>query len=89
MRDTLPVRGPLRNERGVVNLDINSGHGTHWVAYKKKGDSVHYFDSYGNLRPPKELCNYFRRSTVYYNREIFQKGDSIICGHLCLRFLST
>ena len=31
MRDNLP-KSPYKNECGVINLDITSGSGTHWVA---------------------------------------------------------
>lgn len=91
MIDTLPSGGPRRNESAIVNLDSVSGPGTHWVAYKKHGNSVIYFDSFGNLRPPPELETYFRRNhpevDIYYNIKVFQKPRSYRCGHLCLEFL--
>ncbi|KAG5332831.1 SETMR methyltransferase, partial [Acromyrmex charruanus] len=54
MRDTLPMNGAHRNESGIVNLDDATGPGIHWVAYAKRNN-----DSFGNLRPPKELLRYF------------------------------
>jgi len=36
MRNTLPINGVRRNERGIVNLDDASGAGTHWVVRKEK-----------------------------------------------------
>lgn len=89
MRDALPAR-VWTNENGVVNLDDNAGPGTHWVAYKKRGSDVEYFDSYGNLRPPKELVSYLCSSKgikIRYNTTRFQQLGSWNCGHLCLRFL--
>lgn len=96
MRDTLP-RTPKTNECAVVNLDSSDNAGTHWVCYVKRGDTVHYFDSFGNLRPPIELVDYLRRRRgvahrptpvrIYYNRECKQKRGSVNCGHLCLQFL--
>lgn len=72
-------------------MDKSSGEGTHWVAYNKCGNSINYFDSYGNLRPPQELSKYFcsnqSKSAIYYNHDNYQKFDSINCGHLCLKFL--
>lgn len=57
-------------ETGIVNLDISSGKGTHWVAYVKKAVVVLYFDSYGDLRLTKELVGYFlsygRVKHIYY-----------------------
>jgi hypothetical protein len=88
MRDTLPKGGPRYNESGVVNLDSGDGPGTHWVAYKKRGNRTDYFDSYGNLSPPRELLYYLGRgSNIFYNRGRFQTIGSVNCGHLCLRFL--
>ena len=52
MRNSLPKR-PLFKECGIVNLDDERGEGTHWVAYKKRGNNVTYFNSFGNLSPPK------------------------------------
>ena len=36
LRDTLPTKTKL-NECGVLNLDLSSGDGTHWVMWFKKG----------------------------------------------------
>lgn len=91
MRDTLPNK-IWRDETGIVNLDSIYGNGTHWVCYIKNGKVIKYFDSYGNLRPPLELIKYFNSSQipvdVAYNYESKQKMNTVICGHLCLMFLS-
>lgn len=86
MRDTLPKK-PWKNECGVVNLDENIGPGTHWVAYRKVREKVIYFDSFGNLPPPKELVNYFKNYEVYYNYSSFQTYNTTYCGQLCIQFL--
>ena len=92
MRDTLPVE-VQRNECGVMNLDSAYGTGTHWVCYRKRGNAVTYFDSFGNLPPPVELTRYLTADGSHvklrYNYEQQQAFDSVICGHLCLRFLCT
>lgn len=89
MRDDLPER-PLFNESGIVNLDNTSGPGTHWVCYKKMDNKVFYFDSLGNLPPPNELLQYFKSADdIMYNYDVKQKGNTSICGHLCLEFLAT
>jgi len=92
MRDALPASGARINESGIVNLDSATGPGTHWVAYAKRGDRVAYFDSFGNLRPPRELVRYLGGNAtirIQYNRTSHQTYDQNICGQLCLRFLST
>lgn len=88
MRDNLPRRPHRLNECGIVNLDSIVGPGTHWIAYCKHGDNVYYFDSFGNLPPPKELLKYFgSRCKIYYNYFNYQKYGTIVCGHLCIKFL--
>lgn len=92
MRDGLP-KTIRSHECAVINLDWTHGSGTHWVCYKKRDNDVYYYDSYGNLRPPLELMRYIKTGGtdvhVYYNYERQQTFDSVICGHLCLRFLCT
>lgn len=89
VRDKLPTKINIR-ETGIVNLDSHIGKGTHWVAYSKNGDLITYFDSYGNLRPPRELVKYFysdgSTNHIQYNYNRYQK-NSYNCGHLCLSFL--
>ena len=86
-RDKLPSHSK-RRESAVVNLDIERGEGTHWVAYRKIGKQVKYYDSFGNLPPPLELQKYFDDCNIEYNYERHQKYNTTNCGHLCLRFLS-
>lgn len=87
MKDELP-KNIWKNETAIINLDKSSGPGTHWVCYKKLLNSVYYFDSYGNIPPPKELIKYFgSKLKVYYNHNREQPDNSLICGHLCLEFL--
>lgn len=89
MRDNLPLK-PLRKECAVINLDNSDGPGTHWVAYFKINNYVYYFDSFGNLRPPKELIVYLGSdSIIFYNFNKYQHYDTVICGHLCIQFLHT
>ena len=88
MRDDLPSK-PKTYEAAIVNLDSVHGLGTHWVCYRKIGNTVHYLDSFGNLRPPPELVSYFGPGVrIMYNYEREQAFDSVVCGHLCLKFLA-
>lgn len=86
MRDSLPKNQPFKNECGIVNLDCSTGSGTHWVAYYKKGSTIKYFDSFGNLPPPIELVKYLG-NRISYNYTQYQNFNAINCGHLCLKFL--
>lgn len=90
MRDTLPKK-ILSYERGIINLDNSNGPGTHWTAYKKAKNQVVYFDSFGNLRPPLEVMQYFESNgpvKIYFNYNVYQDFNSFNCGHLCLKFLN-
>jgi len=85
MCNALPISGARRNESGIVNLDDARGSDTHWVAYAKRDNHV-YFDSFSNLRPPKELVRYFGNGVtkIEYNRTPYQIYNQSICGQLCL-----
>lgn len=89
MRDRLPKSSaPKRNECAIINLDVQKGKGSHWVAYRKLNNMVEYFDSFGNLKPPQELVQYLgAKANIFYNDDSFQDFNSINCGHLCLAFL--
>lgn len=86
MRDNLPKK-PQNIECAVVNLDDINGPGSHWTTYFKKKQIVEYFDSFGNLPPPKELVQYLGNCQINYNHKRFQKFNEKNCGHLCLKFL--
>lgn len=87
MRNSLPKK-PLLRECAIVNLDDKSGIGTHWVAYKKRGNHVSYFNSFGDLKPPRELIKYFgKRSVIFYNKRKYQSFKSNKCGIYCVKFL--
>lgn len=86
MRDTLPKTSRQR-ESAILNLDTSTNQGTHWVAYRKINDTVDYFDSFGNLKPPKELVHYLGKAKIFYNDAPYQTYNQINCGHLCLKFL--
>ncbi len=44
MKNSLP-KNLLLNESGIVNLDVSSGSGTHWVCYYTIGSLVDYYDT--------------------------------------------
>jgi len=81
--------GVYRNESGIENLNNVNEPGTHWVVYAKRRDRVVYFDSFDNLRPPKELVRYLDVIQIEYNHTPYQYYDQSNCGQLCLQFLQT
>lgn len=89
MRNSLPKRCN-KQECGVINLDDINGPGTHWVSYYKHDKTCFYFDSFGDLQPFHEFVRYVGGDcTIHFNYKQYQKFDTIICGHLCLKFLFT
>lgn len=88
MRDDLPIEKPWLNECMIINHDSKENDGTHWTCYIKENKNVFYFDSFGKLPPPLELINYLGSDCrFYYNYKKYQKFNTFICGHLCLKFL--
>ena len=51
-RNLLPEKKPLDMKAYIVNTDISTDPGEHWVAIYFRRDQVIYFDSYG--RPPED-----------------------------------
>jgi len=89
MRNDMPRDGSWSRESGVVNLDDKKNSGTHWVAYKKLNNSLaFYFDSFGNLQPPKDLVSYLDVGSINFNYKRYQDWNKFNCGHLCLAFLA-
>jgi len=78
----------VRVESIIVNLDDARSPGTHWIEYAKRDNHVIFFDSFGNLQPPKELVRYFGNGVtkIEYNRTSYQTYKQSICGQLCLQF---
>jgi hypothetical protein len=90
-RDALPQK-PNPVECGVINLS-GTAPGTHWVCYiaSKPLDICVFYNSYGDLKPPRSLYKYFKSySNIYFNMRRDQvnygPAPSLICGHLCLLF---
>lgn len=92
MRDTLQLKGkPKVRECWILNHGTSQTDGTHWTALVKNHHTAFYFDSFGNLPPPLEVIDYLNgtKTQLYYNIRKYQGFDTVICGHLCVKFLFT
>lgn len=90
MRDTLSKKmKPKIRECWIINHGSSHTDGTHWTALAKNRNLAFYFDSFGKLPPPFEVTDYLSKTSVhlYYNANNYQSYGSVICGHLCLKFL--
>ncbi len=86
MRNTLPLH-INKHEASIVNLDSESGEGTHWTLiynHPNNTKDVYYFDSYG-IAPAKEVEKYLRTSNkkIQYNSSQLQNIISTMCGYFC------
>lgn len=84
-------KGKIKNtELGVVNMDLSTGPGTHFVAYfnSPDRDKVIYYDSYAVL-PPQEIQKYLHSSgkVIAYNSTQHQPIASVLCGYYCIKVL--
>jgi hypothetical protein len=88
--DKLPRKLPHDSCGGVINLDVSTGPGTHWVAFfKNKGGGAEYFDPLGD-RPPRRIASFLNRHSpmgVAYNRVPYQSERSTLCGNFCIFYL--
>src|SRR5215468_6955123 len=82
------LKNSRKNESLIINLDSNKGPGTHWVAVKKRGDKILYFDPFG-IQPPKEVIRYYKPLKIYYSTRKIQKLNATNCGKLCINFLKS
>jgi hypothetical protein len=80
----------------IMNLDKSDGPGNHWVAVYISGDSVEYFDSFGD--PPteqfkKDIKKFLENMKVpvlmkfKINKIQWQNADSSSCGWHSIQFL--
>ena len=76
------------NECLIINSDVSSGPGIHWMCLYSKNGVSYYFDSYG-LAPPDEVLIYCKNKIRYYNELPIQLDDKveILCGHYCIYIL--
>lgn len=70
----------------VINLDVSTGPGTHWVCLFLGSEISEYFDSLGN--PPLKLETFLmdRGCKYIYNTKKVQSDNSDVCGDYCILF---
>ena len=85
-KDLLPEKKPLDMKAYIVNTDISTDPGEHWVAIYFRRDQVIHFDSYG--RPPEEqyVLPFIERNSSrwIHNKECLQSPWSKVCGIWCI-----
>ena len=74
-KDNVPVL--KNNQSTIINLQDSDKKGSHWVSYKRIGNKIFYFDSYGVAYIPdiiknqypnhKFICNIYRIQWILIN----------------------
>ena len=93
-RDTVPK---LKNKEGVViNLNLNSEPGSHWVClfkedhFKEDYSVYNYFDSYGVYPLDKKLLKVKEKDKIIFNNTQYQPiQKSNTCGAFCCYVLDS
>jgi hypothetical protein len=65
----------------VINMDLHTGSGTHWVCCYFGQNHNFYFDSFGEVAP-QQLHN--KLEPYMYNHKQIQSMNSDSCGWYCL-----
>ena len=100
--DLLP-KNIKKFENGIINLDISSGKGTHWVCYYNdpKYKYVEYFDPFGEYKYnkmtlkkdyiPTNIKTFLEKSNkkthIAHNDSFIQKPTSVKCGLFCMKYI--
>ena len=77
--------GKALNGFYIVNLDEESGEGTHWTGLLINPYYAIYFDPFG-LAPPQQIRQYVRNWPLIYNTVQIQDIVSKACGYFVLDF---
>ena len=83
-RDRLPLR--RKNGGYIINFDLFSQPGSHWVAVYVHGDLVEYFDPFGRAPHHTEIL-FFLGNNFTFNSVQLQPIFSKYCGHYCIYYL--
>lgn len=84
--DEVPRKRP-QNSCFIMNTDVASLPGTHWVAVYENGAQREFFDSYGQ-KPSYYNPKLWKKFDCYdRNKDDLQQQTSDVCGDWCIFFL--
>ena len=86
-KDNVPVL--KNNQSTIINLRNFNQLGSHWVSYKKIGNKVYYFDSYGVAFISDIIKNQYPNHKFICNIYRIQSMDSNQCGRFCILFVKS
>lgn len=74
----------------VVNSDVSSQPGQHWICIYINKNTIELFDSSGKILFPKSYLQTFlnnnKNKEVKFNNQSIQNPDSDLCGQYCCLF---
>ena len=77
------------NQSTIINLQDSDKSGSHWVSYKKIGNKIFYFDSYGVAYIPDIITKQYSNHKFISNIYRIQSMDSNQCGRFCILFVKS
>lgn len=77
------------NKFVIINTDVSSGDGIHWICMMTTNKVCYIFDSYGRLTQNilKHVVKELKKKKIKiieFDRDVNQSDDSVICGHKCI-----
>ena len=85
--DNVPVL--KYNQSTIINLENSDRNGSHWTSYKRIGNKIFYFDSYGVAFIPNIIKKQYPKHKFICNIYRIQSIDSIQCGRYCILFVKS
>jgi hypothetical protein len=87
--DTVPIK---KSGMFIVNTDLSTGPGIHWVAVLSTSKAVYVFDSFGRktknlLKPLVKNAKICQKKVIDSDYDVDQKISSFTCGPLSLAWL--
>ena len=84
-KDNVPIL--KNNQSTIINLQDSDKKWSHWVNYKRIGNKIFYFDSYGVAYIPDIIKNQYPNHQFICNIYRIQSMDSNQCGRFCILFV--
>ena len=84
-RNNLPKT--IKNGVYVINLDVYTNLGTHWIALFCRKSEIVSFDSFGVEHVLEEIKEFVRNKNIIANMFRVQANNSIMCGYFCIGFV--
>ena len=87
--DTVPIQ---KSGMFIVNTDLSTGPGVHWVAVVSTAKNIYVFDSFGRktknlLKPLVKNAKIYQKKVIDSDYDVDQKISSFICGPLSIAWL--